>query len=529
MLVLRLSARFPLRFLIALVLGALHACGFLADSAWPLQVVALAALLAAGRPTAGRPPDPWVEARAGFAFGLAWFLSGTYWTYVSMHTYGGMPGPIAAAATLALCAYMALYPALACGVWAGLTARRDLSPARSLLLVFPACWMVAEWLRGVVLTGHPWLASGYAHIASPLAGYAPLLGVYGVGLAAALCAGALVLLGARPHRPGRTRLAVLTLAAVLAGGQLLRQPAWSEPAGAPLQARLLQGNIDQELKFVPGRFEATVRTYLDLVTARPADLIVLPETALPRFLHNLPPNVLDRLQDWARTSHSSIAFGVPLAEGGAYYNSVVALTPDGAPLQRYDKHHLVPFGEFIPWGFRWFVNLMHIPLGDFARGRGDAPPLRLAGHAVAFNICYEDLFGAEIARQAVDADILVNVSNVAWFGDTLALPQHLQAARMRALETARPMLRATNTGMTAAIDARGVVQAVLPAFTVGALDVQVQGTRGATPYLWWRDGGVLVAGALLLAGALAGGRAGGRREVAGNALTRRRSPTRETA
>jgi apolipoprotein N-acyltransferase len=504
LLVLRLPARFPLRFIIALLLGVLHSLSFLDDDVWPLQIITLAALIAQGSHHP-RGLSPWTEARAGFAFGLGWFLAGTHWIYVSLHNYGDMAAPLAAAATLLLCAYMSLYPALATGLRALIDSRLHLGPARSALLVFPPLWMASEWLRGSVFTGYPWLASGYAHIGSPLAGYAPIVGVYGIALLAAACAGAIALLGARQS----ARAATLVLIGIVLTGSLLRQVEWASPAGKPVSVRLLQGNIPQELKFVEGRLAQTLQTYVELIEKKPAQLIVLPETALPRFLHQMPEDLLQRLAAFSSNTGSSIAFGVPVYEkDGGYFNSVVAYTPDGAPAQRYDKTHLVPFGEFVPWGFRWFVDLMHIPLGDFSRGKTDAQPMTLAGLRVAFNVCYEDLFGAEIARQASVANVLINVSNVAWFGDSLALPQHLQASRMRALETARPMLRATNTGKTAAIDEHGRVLAELPTYSTASLDLSIQGMSGDTPYTRWRDGAILLAGALLLAAAVAGKRSG---------------------
>jgi len=507
LLVLKLPAGFPLRFIIAAILGVLHSFAFMDDNAWPLQIATLAGLLAQISHGSPRDHEFGAAARAGLAFGLGWFLAGTHWIYISLHTYGEMAAPLAAMATVLLCAYIALFPALACGLHGTLTARLRLSPALSGLLVFPALWMLSEWLRGELFTGYPWLASGYAHVASPLTGYAPLIGVYGLAMLAAMAAGALTLLGARQH----PRLAGIVLATVVLVGMALGRIEWGAATGKPVSVRLLQGNIAQDLKFDPNRFGPTVETYLRMIEQKPADLIILPETALPRFLQTVPIEVMERLVQFSRNSGSSIAFGVPVTDQGGYFNSVVAITPEGGPLQRYDKSHLVPFGEFIPWGFQWFVNLMNMPLGSFARGSIDQQPMTLAGLRVAFNICYEDLFGAEIARQAKVANVLVNVSNVAWFGNSLALPQHLQISRMRSIETARPMLRATNTGMTAAIDARGTVLAALEPFTAGSLDLTIQPHTGTTPYVLWRD--TLPIGLALLCLALAIGlnRLGARR------------------
>jgi apolipoprotein N-acyltransferase len=184
-----------------------------------------------------------------------------------------------------------------------------------------------------------------------------------------------------------------------------------------------------------------------------------------------------------------------------YYNAVVSLGT--SPTQGYAKSHLVPFGEFVPPGFGWIVAVLRIPLSDFSRGSDGQRPLRLAGQRVALNVCYEDAFGPEIIRQLPEATLLANVSNVAWFGDSLAPAQHLRIARMRSIETGRTMLRATNTGVTAVIDPRGAVVGRLPSFSAGVLEASVQGYEGATPYV--RAGNLpVVAAALLVAAAAVG-------------------------
>ena len=556
MLVIALPSRFPLRFLIALALGALHAAAFIDDRAWPIEIAALAGLAALSLRAAlevegrrGSRRAAFGGARVGFAFGLGWLLTGVSWIYISLHTYGEMPALVAGAGTFLLAAYLSLYPALACALFAWYQHRRGRARATGSIAsvaAFAALWALSEIGRGTVFTGFPWLASGYAHVAGPLAGYAPLLGVYGVSLLAAAIAAAIVIAaslaaGGRSHRHARNdaiasarRGSILMFAVVfgvpLAGSALARID-WSSPAGAPISVRLLQGNVAQDVKFLPDRFDAIARNYLTMIGEKRADLIVLPETAFPRFLADLPDELGGRLARDARDMNAAIAFGIPIAEGnGRYFNSVIALASDAPPgsappkastggeaasgpfeavnAQRYDKSHLVPFGEFIPLGFHWFVRMMKMPLGDFTRGAIDQQPMRLAGRRIAFNVCYEDLFGEEIIRQAGDANILINVSNVAWFGDSMALPQHLDISRMRAIETARPMLRATNTGMTASIDPHGRVLAKLAPFTAGSLDVSVQGTTGLTPYTHFGNATVLVVIALLLAGALATRRAG---------------------
>ena len=473
-----------------------------------LQVLGLAAQVLALR----RAPT----ARA--AFGRAWlgataWLAGTFWwLFVSMHTYGGLAAPLAALAVLALAAALALYYALAGGLWWRWRHNGVLVQA----LGFAALWTLAELARGVLFTGFPWGAGGYAQV-DTMAALAPWVGVYGLGAMAAalavLLAAWLPSPGGRPAGAWRWSLAV----ALLAWWAAPQQPReWGAPAGT-LQVRLLQGNIAQDKKFAgdSGVPEA-LAWYGDEIRRALADplprLVVAPETALPLLPQQLPASYWRDLWAAGASGPSAALVGVPLGSFDAgYTNSVWGWTPAraadalraldagppdaGAPpqaqaaLYRYDKHHLVPFGEFIPPLFRWFVDLMHIPLGDFARGGLAQPTLDWAGQRLAPNICYEDLFGEEIAAGFSDAarapTVLVNLSNIAWFGDSIAIAQHLQISRLRALELARPMLRATNTGATAVIDHQGRVTHQLPRLTRGALDAEVAGRSGLTPFARW--------------------------------------------
>jgi apolipoprotein N-acyltransferase len=254
---------------------------------------------------------------------------------------------------------------------------------------------------------------------------------------------------------------------------------------------LLQGNISQDLKFQAGRYAATLATYRRLIESSDAKLIVLPETAIPRFLDAVDPRYLNDIARAAAARGADVLVGVPIRDtDGRYFNSVISL--GASPSQRYDKAHLVPFGEFVPWGFHWIVKTVAIPMSDFSLGKENPRPLELAGQRVAPNICWEDAFGEEIIRQLPEATLLVNVSNVAWFGDSLAPSQHLQISRMRAIETGRTMLRATNTGMTAIIDPRGKVIVQLPQFTEGILTGEARGYTGATPYVKWGNAPIVL-------------------------------------
>ncbi|HEY6864869.1 MAG TPA: apolipoprotein N-acyltransferase [Burkholderiales bacterium] len=469
--------------------GAATVAGFAPAGIFPLPVLSLALLLGLCR---GATPRGALA--LGFAFGAGLFGVGASWVYVSLHDFGTMPVPLAGVATLGFCAILSLYPAAAAWCLARLRAR----PATAALLAFPALWTLAEWLRGWVFTGFPWLAIGYSQTDSPLAGLAPVLGVYGVSWATALVAGlAFLVVAGEP----RARIAgACGIAVVIAAGYGLGSASWTAPEGAPLRVSLLQGNIAQDLKFQEQRYAATLETYRRLVEASDATLIVLPETAVPRFFDTVDPAYWNQLARLARDKHADLLVGVPVRDAeGRYFNSLISLGV--SPPQIYSKSHLVPFGEFIPPGFRWIVDTVAIPLADFSRGPERPRPLAVAGQRVAPDICYEDAFGEEIVRQLPEATLLVNASNVAWFGDSLAPPQHLQMSRMRALETGRYMLRATNTGVTAVIDERGRVRSRLPQFTEGALQASAQGFSGATPYVRWANAPALVLCALSLAAA----------------------------
>ncbi len=485
-----------LAVLLAMLAGASTVFAFAPYGWWMLQIVALALLFL----LALHASTPRSAFLLGWGFAFAALAAGTHWLYVSMHDYGHMPGVIAALAVLLLAAGLALLYGGALAFAHGLA--RGRSAAVAALLLLPACWMLADWLRAWIFTGFPWLATGYAHSDSPLAGYAPVIGVFGIGWLAAVMA-ATIALSLAARRPYRLALALLVL--LPAAGQLLKGMDWTTPHGKPISVRLLQGNVPQDMKFSREQLDASLSLYQRMIREQPADLIVTPETALPMLATQLPPGYLDQLAQFSRDSGSRLLIGLPWSSApGIYLNSVIGIAHGELAAYRYDKHHLVPFGEFIPPGARWFVDLMQMPLGDFGRGDLVQPPFRVKDQSVLPNICYEDLFGEEIAAQLAAAanrgtpvaSMLLNLSNIAWFGDTIALPQHLQVSRLRSLETGRPMLRATNTGATAVIDARGQVTALLPPFTQGTLAAQVQGMQGLTPYI--RFGNALPVGLALL-------------------------------
>ena len=444
---------------------------------WGLQLLALGLLAwLVDRST------HWKQAAlAGWLFATAWLAGTFWWLYISMHTYGGLPAPLAVFAVLALAGALALLYALACGLQQRYAPASR--PARALL--FAALWLLAELARGNWLTGFGWGGAGYAHVDGPLAGYAAWLGVYGLTAIAAWLAMSLVQFRSAGHGQ---RLALL-LVLVLPWGYQAIGPE-STTSTSTLRVALLQGNIPQDEKFQPGSgVPMALRWYGEQLLNNRAALVVAPETALPLLPRQLPEGYWEALRQRYAQGEQAALIGLPLGnltEG--YSNSAVALAPGQLPW-RYDKHHLVPFGEFIPWGFKWFTAMMNIPLGDFSRGGMGQPSFVWQGQRLAPNICYEDLFGEELGARFADPaqapTVFVNLSNIAWFGNTVAIDQHLQISRMRALEFARPFVRATNTGATAFIDHRGQVLAMLPRHTQGVLEGEVEGRAGLTLYARW--------------------------------------------
>jgi apolipoprotein N-acyltransferase len=481
-------------------LGALQTLAFV-WTLWAWWLLPAAVCILAWRLNGATPRR---AAAWAWAFGTGWLAAGVWWLFISMHRYGGLPAPLAAAAVLLLAAVLSVYMAL---VGAAYARWRSGRPAADALLL-SGLWLAAELARGQWLTGFPWVASGYALVDAPLAAWAPWIGVYGLGaLVVFLAAWPAGWLPAR--QPGPVRLLAspaqgpraapaggsARLAWLLAVSVVVLAPQWLPQqftrSTGEISVSLLQTAVPQDEKFEVARWSGTLDWLTRAVQASEGRLVVTPETAvpwLPDQLAVLAPGLWDGWQAQLAREGRAALVGIPLGdETEGYTNSVVGL--GAAPPFAYAKHHLVPFGEFIPKGFRWFTELMDIPLGDFARGVVDAPSWAFGGQLFGPNICFEDLFGEELAvrlhRREDAPTVLVNISNIGWFGHTVALPQHLNISRLRALELQRPMLRATNTGVTAIVDHRGVVRAQLPAFEPGVLNGRVEGRTGLTPYADW--------------------------------------------
>lgn len=456
---------------------------------WPAVLLALA--VGGFVSVLSRLNSAGLGARCGVLFGTVWLVSGTGWMFVSLHRFGGLPAWLAGLAVLLLCAALSGFMALVAAGW--VRWRRGHALSDSVLLA--ALWFLAEWARGFIFTGFPWAASGYALVDSLLVALAPWIGVYAMGALVTFGVSWLVL---SIFNDRSWRVALLVVAGVVAGLTWLagsQANAFTRVHGRPLSVTLLQGNIPQEEKFAQSHLiEQLVWHARQLASAR-TDLVVAPETSIPLLPFQLPEGYWAEVSQVFHSGPRAALIGVPLGDfESGYTNSVVGLSsatkalPDG--FYRYNKHHLVPFGEFIPLGFHWFVQMMNMPLGDFTRGPRAAPSFGVKDQWVAPTICYEDLFGEELARRFVmpgqpAPTLFANVSNLAWFGDTVAIYQHLQIARMRSLEFQLPTIRATNTGATVVIDHQGKVIASQPTNTRGALVTSVQGRVGNTPYAEW--------------------------------------------
>ncbi|HSH40735.1 MAG TPA: apolipoprotein N-acyltransferase [Arenicellales bacterium] len=431
----------------------------------------------------------------GFAWGAGLFGIGVSWVYVSMHVYGHMPPWMAVVVVIVFVAILSLYPALVGWVFRRWLARRALIGA---LAGLPALWALAEWVRGWALSGFPWLSLGYSQVDSWLSGWSPVLGVYGVSWLVMLTAALAVAALRRGLRPW---WAAAVAVAVWGGGLGMGQVRWAEPQGDPLEVALVQGNVSLDRKWDADERPRILNRYLSLSNhLEDRDLVVWPESALPYFIHEVD----NRIWESMRRHPADFVLGMleSRTDGRSVrtYNSVVAITEDDPQL--YRKVHLVPFGEYLPLEplFGWVIDYLKIPMSDFDAWDGpEQGPLQAAGTGLGMTVCYEDAFPEETIKPLPAAGVLVNVSEDAWFGDSLAPHQRIQMARMRAMESARPMLRAANTGVSAIIDHRGRLTASSQQFVATVVKGPVQPMQGATPFVRWGNAGIVVLSVALIA------------------------------
>lgn len=458
----------------ALLCGALGVLAFSPFDFWPLALVSLTGLFALTHHC-----SPASAARRGFVWSLGLYLPGLWWIHNSMTMFGGLPLPVAFVLVALLAAYLSLYTSLA--LW--LSHRLVASPRARLLWVLPVLLIAADWLRGWVLTGFPWLWFGYSQLDGPLAGLAPVFGVQGISWLLTFTAAVLWWLG----RERRWR-AALFASLLWALGVASQQLQWVSPTQL-LRVALIQGNIEQSLKWIPGQLELSLKRYLDLTRpAVNADVVIWPESALPASEQQLAPWLKQVDQLMFERGQSLITGLVSRPDDSEVYNAVLGLgSGQYQPGQsnRYYKQQLVPIGEFVPFGnlLRPLAPFFNLPMSSFSRGEAGQPDLHAAGQNMSVAICYEVAFpGLVRDNMKPDTDFLLTVSNDTWFGRSIGPWQHQQIARMRALELGRPMIRATNNGVTLVTDEKGRISASLPQFEQGVLTTEVIGMSGLTPY-----------------------------------------------
>ncbi|WP_165310587.1 apolipoprotein N-acyltransferase [Vibrio ziniensis] len=472
-----------MRPLAAAFVGALTTLSFAPYQIWPLAFISPAILLLLLNKQSAKK-GAWI----GYCWGIGQFATGISWVHVSIDTFGGMPKIASVFLMVLLIAYLAIYAALF-----GWTINRffHTSNRMRLLVAAPILWIIGDWLRGWVMTGFPWLWLGYSQIDSPLANFAPIGGVELLTLLVLICSGCLAY-----SFISKSWSTLAIPAIVFATGYGLNAAQWVTPQ--PLRSTkiaLIQGNIDQALKWAPSHRWPTIMKYTDLSRENwDADIIIWPEAAVPAFEYELP-SYLKSLDELARMNNSGIILGIlNQNENREFYNSILAVggTHDAEysydVSKRYNKHHLLPFGEFVPFGdiLRPIAPFFNLPMSSFSRGSFVQKNIRISGHTFASALCYEIIFNEQV-RQNVneDTDFILTLSNDAWFGKSIGPLQHMEIARMRALEMGKPVVRSTNNGVTAVTDYQGHIIKELPQFETGVLKVDMIPTRGQTPYHWY--------------------------------------------
>ena len=476
---------------LAFLCGAVLPCAFA-----PLNLYILAVLIPATMFWCWYRSTPRQAFRRGYWFGLGMFGVGASWVYIAISDFGFTSAPVAFVLTSLFVAFLALFPALQAWISIHLATRTQ---QKISWLVFPAVWLLFEWIRGWFMTGFPWLHLGYSQIDSPLSGYAPMIGVYGLSLLVLLLAVALFLATQQRYKPAVIQGVSLLL--ILTGGWILSGYQWTQSTGKPVSVAVVQGNLPQLTKWDPDKVLERMHTYQDM--SEPywgkTNLIVWPENALTILWQDAPLNYREELEHRAKTSGTDLILGLPYGDAEiAYYSSMLVL---GSTPGVYHKRHLVPFGEYVPLGdvLRSIGGFFNLPMSGFSRGEKHQVHLKAAGQLLAPSICYEDAFGEELIDFLPAATLLVNGSNNAWYGRSWAPHQHLQISRMRARETGRQMIRSTTTGISALIDEFGQLIKTTPQFEQTVLQGEVMPFTGATPFVRWGNWPVLIVVWLTLA------------------------------
>jgi apolipoprotein N-acyltransferase len=464
----------------ALLLGAALTLAFAPFYLFPLAFIAPAGLLYLLIDAKTTNKAFWL----GFFFGIGLFSTGVYWVFISIHEFGDVPPAVALFITAGLIAILALFPAFTCYF----TQRYfPLNTKTKIWCAFPAIWIFIEWARSWIGGGFPWLFLGYSQTNSPLRGYAPILSVYGVSLALLLTSSALVscVLFFRSKQYKSLYFSVLFIVALWVGGSLLNLVHWSHPIGKPITVSLVQGNIPQSLKWSPEHIQLSFDRYENLTKPLwgKSDVIIWPEAAIPVPLQN-SESFIDKMDEQAIKSGSHLILGIPMqnAENNQYYNGIITA---GKNHNVYMKRRLVPYGEYIPFksiSGRIF-DFMNVPMSDLIPGDPIQPPIFINDLVIDPAICFEIAFPGLVNTQNNAVNLLLTITNDAWFGKSIAQAQHLQMGVMRSIELARPLLFGSNNGITAIVNAEGQITAIAPEYVTTVLTSTVQPTTGMTPWM----------------------------------------------
>ncbi len=473
--------------IIALLAGMALPLAFAPFHYYPIAVISIMVLFLSWQGVTAKQ-----AALRGYIFGLGLFGVGVSWVYVAIHDFGGAGVILAALLTAVFVAFLAIF--IAAIAWGSNKLTGSAISSWDYMLLLPVAWLIFEWFKTVFLTGFPWLELGISQIDGPLRGYTPIIGVLGVSLLVAFSAGIL----AEVWQSRRWGL-LSVFFAIWLGGYSLNAAVWTQPIDDEIKVSIIQGNVPQAIKWDPEQLYKTMALYQARTEQHwDSDLIVWPENAIPVFYHQAKTLFFDPLSELAKQNNTDLLIGLPVKEidSGHYFNSMMSL---GSSQQFYYKHRLVPFGEFVP--FEWLRGLIaffDLPMSSFQPGPASQSLFEVTGQKIGVSICYEDVFSSTILAALPEATLLVNASNNAWYGDSLAPHQHLQISQNRALETGRPIIRATTNGISAFIDERGNIQATTKQFEEQVLTGMVQPRQGNTPYVTWGQWTVLLLALFML-------------------------------
>ncbi|BDZ74051.1 apolipoprotein N-acyltransferase [Methylophaga marina] len=474
--------------IVAFMGGAILPLAFSPFNLYPIAILSLILLFASWDNT-----TPKQAAWRGWLFGLGMFGVGVSWVYVAIHVFGHTSWILAGMLTFLFVAILASY--LALFGWLVKKCTSHTFTLFDIALLLPTIWFGFELFKAWFLSGFPWLELGVSQIEGPLAGWVPVVGVNAVSFLVALTASSLFIVF-KHKKP----LFIMPVIVIWVGGQGLQSVDWTQPSGEAINTTIVQGNVPQDVKWSPEQLVSTLALYQKLTEQHwDSQLVVWPENAVPAFYHQLKDFYIVPLIKEAKQHNTDILLGLPFEDenGQDYYNSMMVAGEDAG---FYHKRHLVPFGDYVPFAWlRGLIAFFDLPMSGFVPGPEQQSLLKASGQQVGISICYEDVFSLEVLDALPEASILVNATNNAWYGDSFAPHQHLQISRSRALETERPLVRATTNGISAFVDYKGRIQSQTPQFEQATLTTNIQPRQGATPYVTAKRWPIFILIVLILA------------------------------